>query len=52
MRAEVAALARRLYLVMETPCGEDAEIRRMYELELRDKGIAPDMNYAVAVNAD
>lgn len=58
MGAEVAALRAAVYTsVMENPmpgefADEDAEIRRMYELELRHKGIAPDVNYAVAVNAD
>ena len=31
---------------------EDPEIRRRYELELEQKGIAPDMNYACAANDD
>jgi hypothetical protein len=31
---------------------EDPEIRRTYEAELAQKGIAPDMNYATAVNED
>ena len=31
---------------------EDPEIRRCYELELEQKGIAPDMNYACAANDD
>lgn len=31
---------------------EDREIRRRYELELEQKGIAPDMNYDCAANAD
>jgi mannose-6-phosphate isomerase-like protein (cupin superfamily) len=31
---------------------EDPQIRSIYEDELRDKGIAPDMDYAVAANDD
>jgi oxalate decarboxylase/phosphoglucose isomerase-like protein (cupin superfamily) len=31
---------------------EDPEIRRTYEAELESKGIAPDMNFDAAVNAD
>ena len=31
---------------------EDPEIRRAYEAELANKGIEPDMNYAVAANDD
>lgn len=31
---------------------EDPEIKRLYEAELKKKGIAPDMNEAVAVNDD